>query len=189
MHDITGEKVASSHYRSIIRNYFGCVPGHANMISLGVWNGDLMSLNCHSIDFLVMIVWQLKILEADVNVHTFQNNDDLLVIDQFSDSIHIFNKDNVCIQSKHYSFNKGSTVFDPICDVSNNTYYDISLKKGIYTLTSINPAFNSKAEMKQISISEVPFAKNIKVFDDYVYFLLEENSFFGLYKIKIPIIK
>ena len=189
LHDEIGESVATSHYWSIISYYYQHIPEHANMIALGVWDGNLLTLNLYDPEFDRMIVWYLKIRAVELNIQSFHAKNELIVFDQFSDSVHVFNEANDQTKTLPYSFAHGSIVFDVIHDRYTDTFYDLSISNGIYTLESINPVFNTTAELLKITIAEIPFAKNIKVFNDWVYFVVEENSFYGLHRIKMPIVQ
>ena len=187
LHDEVGEQVARSHYWSIIIHYYKHIPEHKNMIELGVWDGNLLSLNLYDPDFDRMIVWYLKIRAAELNIQTFQNENSLIVFDQFSDSIRIFDEKNKVIKELSYAFAKGSTVFPILQDRYTNVFYDLSIAQGVYTLTAITPTYDESISPRQLTISEVPFATNIKIYNDWVYFLIEENGYNGLHRIKVPI--
>ena len=187
LHDKIGEGVARSYYWSIIRIYNMAMPDYANMIALGVWDGNLLTLNFSSPEFDAMVTWYLKIRAVELNIQAFQTDDKLVVFDQFSDSIHIFDAQNKPLKHLDYSFPKGSRIFDVLRDRHNNTFYEFSVKQGVYSISSINPVFETNSLRKHLTISEVPLAKNIQIFNDWVYFLVEENGFHGVYKIKIPV--
>src|SRR5690606_13382573 len=107
--------------------------------------------------------------------------------DQFSDSIHIYD-DQVKLQRKlSYPFARGATVFPVIQDRYTGIVYDLSKANGVYTLTAINPSFDRRISPRRLTISEVPLALNIQLFDDWVFFLIEENGFYGLHRIKMPV--
>ncbi|MFT5581747.1 MAG: hypothetical protein ACI9G9_001006, partial [Psychromonas sp.] len=185
VHDEIGEKVATSHYWSIISYYSQHIPEHANMIALGVWDGNLLTLNFSNPEFDQMIIWYLKTRAVELNIQTCQGKDNLIVFDQLNDLIHVFNDQNALFTSKLHPFKKGSTVFDVIQDKGSNTFYERTIQNGVYTLTSLNHLFEGGSSIKQITISEVPFATNIKIFNDWVYFTIKENHYHGLYRLKI----
>lgn len=188
-HDKVGESVATSYFWSIIRIYNQAIPEYANMITLGVWDGNLLTLNFSSPEFDRMVTWYLKIRAVELNINAFRKNNNLIVFDQFSDSIHVFNDQNNQMISRTYPFEKGSKVFDVIQDRFNSTFYEQKIEKGVYTLTSLNHVFENGSPNKQITISEIPFATNMKVFNDWVYFTVLENNFNRLYRMNIPVIQ
>ena len=186
LHDEVGESVARSYYWSIISYYFQHIPEHKNMIVLGVWNGDLLSLNYSDPEFDQMIIWYLKIRAVKLNIQTFQDGNRLLVFDQFSDSIRIFDDQNKKLRELPYDFAKGANVFPVIQDRYTGIFYDLSISNGVYTVTSITPAYDETISPRKLTLSEVPFATNIKIYNDWVYFLIEQKEYYGLYRIKIP---
>ncbi len=182
VYDTLGAKVAQSHYQSIISAYHERIPDYANMIALGVWNGDLMTLNFYNPE----ITWYLKIRAAPLTIQAFQTDNGLVVPDQFSDSIHVFNDQLMLLKKVPYSFRKGSTVFPTIQDRYTHFIYELSKSNGVYTITAIDPALDHRISPRQLILSEVPSARNIQLFNDRVFFLVEENGFSGLYRIKMP---
>ena len=185
LHDKIGEKVARSYYWSIISCYNQNIPEYANMIALGVWDGNPLTLNFSSPEFDSMIIWYLKIRGVELNIQAFQNGNKLLILDQFSDSIHIFDEKNTLLKNIYYSFPKGSTVFPVIQDRCTDIIYVLSKAQGIYNLAAINPSIDNNIQPSELTISEVPFAVNIKIFNGWVFFLIEENGFYGLHRIKM----
>ena len=78
-----------------------------------------------------MVTWYLKIRAVELNIQAFQTDDKLVVFDQFSDSIHIFDAQNKPLKHLDYSFPKGSRIFDVLRDRHNNTFYEFSVKQGV----------------------------------------------------------
>gem|GEM_PF-6738743 len=180
-YDKAGERVARTHYRLIIMEYFKRMPEYKNVISLGVWTGDLKELDVHK-DIHTMIAWY-RVKEARLKIQTFQNDQGLLTFNQFNDSIYYFDNEFNTMESEHYPFAKSNRIFDVIQDYGTSKYYELTQHNGIYTLTGI-PVWGED-NSGSLSINEVPFAEKIKIHDNWVYFLLSENGFNSIQRIAI----
>ncbi|MFK7784789.1 MAG: hypothetical protein AB8B56_06730, partial [Crocinitomicaceae bacterium] len=161
--------------------YFLVTPEHQNMILDKVWSGNVMELQSLDSELDRMITWYVKMRGTELNIQSFQYNNLLFNIDQYSDSIRVYNELNQLIYSKPYSFYKSKRVNDVLLDRSTGAMYEQFIENGICSLREI--ALDKTITPNSLTLKEAPFCKNIRIHDDWVYFMVKENDFYQINRI------
>jgi hypothetical protein len=179
--DEEGERVARSCYYEIIGRYHAVTPWYENIITDGAWSGNVMELQSLDNHLDRMVNWYLNIRATELNIQSFRYNNVLVNVDQYSDSIRVYNAKNKLLRAKHYDFHNSERIQHVLLDRSNGTLYEQFMEKGVYTIREI--PINEKAKRKDFKLTEVPFCTNIRIHDDWVYFMVEENNFYQINRI------
>ena len=181
--DLEALKEANRYYNLIVNTYNNSVPDEFNIITNGIWTGDLTHLGENE-KLITMIMWYNNIMSKKINVHSFPHNDSILIFDldnylikSIGESGEIFSQipiDNQ-VQLKYFKILRDPITNNFFCyDPRNATLelYEINLKKG--TLTPC------------LTLDGVRFPRKIKVFNGWMYFIeLNDASFNKLYRAKI----
>lgn len=166
-----GQMLAEYHRRTFV-----------NQIALGVWDGDFESLNYMGGSY----IWYKYVRADELEIQTFKDSSSMIILDQEFGNIYFFNEQMQRFAHYPFPFAQGSTIYPVLQDRKTLTYYDLSYPKGTPTLVSVNQAFNKQFNPRTLILSDASRAENIKVHDNWAYFLLEENGFFGLHRAYIP---
>lgn len=181
IYDKIGKSVARTCYYEIIGRYFAVTPEHENIIKDGAWSGDVMELPSldHHLDR--MIAWYVNVRATELNVQSFQHNNLLFNVDQYSDSIRVYNELNQLIYSEKHDFFKSKRVHDVLLDRTTGALYEQFIENGVYSVRQIS--MDERAIPKSLKLDEVPFCKNIQIHNDWVYFMIEQNGFYQVNRI------
>ena len=179
--DKEGEKVAKVEYDDILAYYHKVTPQISNVIKNKVWNGNLLAL-ANDPELVKMISWYLKIKGKEIDVKSFQNRNYLTTFDLLNNDIVVFNNNGKQIHETTFKTDK-KNFKDIMIDKYNFNYYQLNLNKGIYSLYRVD--INKGELVQNFTLTEFPFAENIKVFDNWLYFTAAENGYQKLYRVSI----
>jgi hypothetical protein len=180
--DKEAEKVAAGWFNQIIAHYHSTC-GDQNLISDGMWDGNVISLQTDG-KSNQFISWYLKVKAREINIQSFSDTKGLLVFDLQEDSItrvnrngKIINKTNTDIKN----INSSTTITQ---DKLLNNYYYYQADRGWLYLYKINPTTGNTNQI--LKLNEVTFVKNVKVHNNWVYFVrAKKNGFQKLYRVKL----
>ncbi len=182
--DKEAEQVARGDYWAIIRRYNAYAPPEGNVITNGVWNGNLIALQLPGDKELNrMISWYLKIRGRELEISSYKANKQIITFDFLSDSIYAFkgNGDMVHRTKFHVPDDKVNRTI--LIDKATNDFYTLNQNNGLYSISSINLI---NGELKEVfTLNEQTFAKNVQLYGGWVYFLKNKNGFHKLYRIKL----
>ncbi|WP_107039196.1 hypothetical protein [Brumimicrobium mesophilum] len=178
--DHEGYENAAYHYNSAVAYYMRHQPVHQNIITMGLWDGKLMSLNNYSFELFVMTSWSDNIASQPLDVLSFGLNDNIVVLDGVRDSI--FQIDN-----ETFSLKKNSAKFSFSGEYFKDYFYDniymyTKDKQGVI-VSKINLEDGTITNIAQLSDMRQP--RNIKVINDKVYFTkLDESQYNRIVEVK-----
>jgi len=183
---------ASHFYNKTVNYYMTIIPEKDNVILMGLWDGDLMTLNGHPNNeleqlgintnekIMAMTSWSDKITSKPINVQSFGLMNQLLVLNGENDSIIHINYENLNVIKAIPS--KAHLTGDYFFDYFYDQIYMITDTKGIKQVYKLN--VNTGESSLIADLSEIHQPRNIKVINDQVYFLvLDKNGFNRLVKV------
>jgi hypothetical protein len=178
--DEEGFENASYHYNAAVNFYNATTPQKDNIISMGIWDGDLMTLNSFNFKLLTMSVWSEKIASKPLNVKSFGLKNKIIVLDAIRDSIFQINNNTFASnETKAQCILSGDYFKDYFYD---NIYMYSNRAKGI-SILKINIEDGTSTEIAQLTDIRKP--RNIKVMNDKVFFtVLDENSYNRIIEVK-----
>lgn len=181
--DLEALKTANNYYYSIINLYNRTTRAEHNIISNGIWTGDLTHLGETS-DLIQLITWFKNIVSSELNVNTFIDDSLLTIFDFENQIIQKIKLDDTSKEEIKINSTLNLKRFKVIKDDVTNEYYCYNKKNPTINLYKIDPEngeVNSALEM-----NEVTFPKNLKVFNGWLYFIKINDALFNkLYKIKV----
>lgn len=184
--DRLAEKVAQQEYYSVLAFYHQHCPLLLNKIINGIWDGDVNSLSIPGIEgygLEVKISWYDKIRAKPLNVFSFQMRNYVLCFDLSEDSIVGFSPKGSKVLCSPFAIPEKLKSPTILQDKHSNRFYLQYTHKGIRTLSKIN--LSNGQQSSAFQLKEVPFAKDLQIFDDWLYFRKAENGFHRLYRIKL----
>lgn len=174
---------AYTFYNSIIALYNSTVPEEHNIISNGIWNGDLTHL-AENIDLIQMIKWFENIIAKELSVYAFENDGLIAVFDFENTKIVTVNTEGELVKEVIIKSDLELTKFKVKKDAITNEYYCYRPNKPTLELYKIDTD-NGKLSSSLI-MDELNFPKKIQIFNGWMYFIkINDASFNKLYKIKI----
>lgn len=182
--DMIAAKVAAINLSKIIARYHYSADPGSNVITNGVWDGDLIKLQVMGDNELTqMVSWYLNVRGREVDLSTVKLKDHLVVFDMLNDSIHVFNKE---LNSTH------RTAFSPpveqihtklIVDrpaVKAYLVEDRGMTSHLHEIDVVNGEISSV-----IPLDETFRAENIKVSDGWAYYLMADQGYHKLYRSRV----
>jgi len=177
-------KRALYFYNRTVNYYMATIPEKDNLILMGIWDGDLMSLNSHpnteleqvginpNKEIMGMTSWSDKITSNPLSIETFGLIDQLVILNGENDSITHISYENLKISKEIAS--KTHLTGDYFFDYFYNQIYMIADKKGTKQIFKID--INTGDTKLIADLSEIHQPRNIKVINDQVYFLVLDKS-------------
>jgi len=181
--DIEALKQANKFYNLIITTYMNTVREEYNIISNGIWTGDLT----HLIDgqkIREMVIWYNTVESKKINVHTFPFKDSILIIDFDNLHIKLLGKNGETYKqtaiNNPFTKKKFTVLLDPITD----NYFCYDPNDAIIEMYQID--LNSGELSPCLTLDGVAYPKKLKVFNGWLYFIdLNNASFNKLYRAKL----
>jgi hypothetical protein len=172
--DMVAWKVAAFYYIEIINLYNSITPYGRNVISNGIWDGDMKDLN-DSPKLNQMIVFYDKILSRPIYSPIFSLDNQLILFDHtngFIEEIHQSKKTKI----EYFDSRKWIELVS--YDKWNKEFVTYFKNKGIYTAHYINI---ETGEIKDgVILEENAYPENLKLKSGYVYYLHKSiNDFYG----------
>lgn len=181
------------HYNKTIDFYMQVSPEGTNVILMGIWDGDLMTLNLHpndeleqqeidpTSDLILMTAWSDKIASKKLKLSSFDLIDFLLIINAEANSFYVIND---------IRLNKRKTIQvdfkltgDYFHDYFYNNIYMFDKEDETTVVYKLNVADGSRKKIEVLPKGVHP--RNIKVINDKVYFtVLDENQYTRLIRVK-----
>ncbi|PWH86646.1 hypothetical protein [Brumimicrobium oceani] len=188
-------KTAEHYYNRAIGFYMGNTRNEENIISMGLWDGDLMTLNhsfetrksssCNNgggakLDISGFISWSEKIASKPLNVKSYGLSEKIIVLDGVKDSV-------FQIQYSTLEEDKSKAKFELSGEYFKDYFYDevymYSNEKGEITVSKINPTKGTSTNISQLTGIHEP--RNIKVLNNKVFFtVLDKNQFNRIVQVK-----
>jgi hypothetical protein len=177
--DLEQYKTAVYHYNKVVNYYMRNTPEEDNIILMGIWDGNLMTLNNYDVEIVEMTTWSDKIASSPLNVKAFGLNDEIIILNGVRDSI-------VKIDNETLNLQKVKTKFSLTGEYYHDYFYDdlymfYDDKKG--TIVSKIDTDNGTLN-KIIQITDIRQPRNVKVINNKVFFtVLDENGFNRIIKV------
>lgn len=195
--DLEQYKTAEHYYNQTIGFYNNNTRSGENIISMGLWDGDLMTLNhsfdlpqstCNKnvvsggsrLDITGFISWSDKIASKPLNVKSFGLSDKIIVMDGVKDSVF-----QIQYSTSEETKSKAKFIFsgDYFKDYFYDNVYMFSNNRGEVTVSKINTEEGTSMEIAQLTGIHQP--RNIKVMNDKIFFtVLDENKFNRIIEVK-----
>ena len=178
--DVKRYESASYEYSKAINRYNSTTSEDKNVIKLGLWDGDLMTLPSDDLTLLTVTGWYKNVVSKPLNVAAFGMIDDLIVLNGVSDKIlHISYKNFDIIKKKKLDYKLTGQYFH---DYFFNSLYMIGNLNGKTNIFKINVNDGNIKTTREISDFQYP--ENIKVSNNKLYFLVKkENGFNELFQL------
>lgn len=169
--DNDGYENASYHYQNVINYYMLFTPLKDNIIVMGIWDGDLMTLNNYSAKILEMTSWSDKIASKPLNVTAFGLQNNIIVLDGVRDSVFQINNQTFSTKEVEAKFEFTGQYFKDY--FYDNIYMYTQDRDGII-VSKINIEDGTTTQIAQLAGMRQP--RNIKVINDKVYFTKLDDS-------------
>jgi hypothetical protein len=187
---------ASYHYKRAVDYYMQITHEKDNVILMGIWDGNLMTLCTHpnyelemdaidpTGDLIRMTAWSDKIASKKLKINTFDLLEYLVILNAETNSMHIINKAEI-------EKLKISKVINFDFSLTNNYFLDYFYdnlfmfdreehKTVVYRLD-----IEKGSRQKIAQITDFKHPENIKVIDNKVYFsILDENQYTRVLRVK-----
>ncbi len=181
--DKKAEAAARSLYNEVIYLYMTDFNDTvSNLIENKMWDGDLKKLGTNH-HLITRIGFYDKILARPLDIKSFKTEDRIITFDISFDSIHHFDPSGKIVHSTTCSFEHNGNFETVLHDKDNDRFYILSIHNGIYTVQLIN-IFTGKL-IDSFSLKEKAFAEMVKIHDNQLYFLQNQNGFRKLYKVTL----
>jgi hypothetical protein len=174
--DETAHKTAQNEYNSIITTYHRKAKETENVITNGIWDGDVMKLTCVDCDTIVfMTTWFLKIRSKPIECYAFSRMDNIEILNLYNSSIEKFDFNGRLLKESKLSL-PTMKIETPIYDF----FYDEIYLSGIFnnekSIFSVNKSDNKIELIAKIGGQD---PTKIKVIGNEIYFLQRNNSGFN----------
>ncbi|RFC54249.1 hypothetical protein [Brumimicrobium aurantiacum] len=175
------------HYNKTVIHYMSIIPEKDNVILMGLWDGDLMSLNSHpntgleqkgintNEEIMSLTSWSDKITSKPINIKAFGLLESLIVLNSECDSIIHLDYGNLAIKEEIPT--KSNLSGDYYFDYFYNQIFIIETKNGKKEVYALNIS-NGKSKLIA-DLSEIYQPRNIKIMNNKVYFLVLDKSGFN----------
>lgn len=173
--DQVGFRVAAEYYIEIIQLYNGSVSYGDNVISNGIWDGDMKDLNV-SPKLNQMIGFYEHVLSKPNYSPIFTKNNEILIFDHTNGILYKQGnwKDRISI-NYHETKNWIKLV---LYDKWEDKYVTFFKENGLYTAHYIN--INTGKLEKGVLLEENAYPENLKLKKGYIYYLHKSlNAFYG----------
>jgi hypothetical protein len=173
-YDKIGFKVAERDYRNIITTYFNEVPEERNIISNGIWNGDLINL-AESSELVALISWYLSISSNEIACSSIGQINTITTINLMDKSIIKYNHSGVFLNEiplKIENLKTEKLIYD--------FFYDKIYLFGIQNNSKILFFIDDKIG-EAIPVAELNNIQpdNIKILNNKIYFLIKNEAGFS----------
>ena len=177
-YDKIAYKMAMAQKSKIIYMYNAVVPTTENIISAGIWDGDVKKLQTiHDMSILDEIGWYISALNAPIKCEAFGTKNYITVVDMFHENVLMLDylNGNIIKKSKlnNPTQDQSYVFYDYFIDV---IYLIDKTKKGV-DIYELNPRNGNTTKLK--GVYGTPLIKNIKIAGDWVYFEIRESSGFN----------
>ncbi|RFC54703.1 hypothetical protein [Brumimicrobium aurantiacum] len=178
--DKEGYENADYHYQRVIDYYMLFTPLKDNVIVMGIWDGDLMTLNNYAAKMLEMTSWSDKIASKPLDVSAHGLQDKIIILDAVRDSIFQIDNHDFTTKEVEAKFEFTGTYFK---DYFYDNIYMYTNVKGEILISKINVEDGTSSKIAKLPNMRQP--RNIKVINDKVYFTkLEESRYNRIVTVK-----
>lgn len=180
-------KNASYHYNKTVALYNTIIHENDNIIKMGIWDGDLMTLNSNlnpdaekiqldeNSSIIEMTSWSDKIASKPLNLSSYSLLDELIILNGEVDSIIKIDYNSLKIIKE--TSTKRSLTGNYFHDYYYNNIYMIEDVKGTKQVYKIDI---ETGELELIAdLSDIHHPRNIKIINDEVYLLFLDKSGFN----------
>lgn len=172
--DLDAWKVATQYYIEIITLYNASVSFGQNIISNGIWDGDMKKLN-ETNELNQMIGFYDKILSRPLYSPVFNYNDNFILFDHTNNRITYLNTESKTPINYHDSRKWIDLI---LFDRWTQKFVTFFKNNGLYTVHEINLE-SGKLEMG-IKLEENAYPEKLKIKNGYIYYLFKDpNDFYG----------
>lgn len=180
--DQVAKKAAQDAFNRILYIYHKTTPPESNVFALGVWDNDPYSLinNYTPTELFDMIAFFKQVESRPVYCPEFIHEDESIIIfDHVNNNVLQLNDTLSIISSFDFHLDNGyrNEIYQ---DKITHNYYCASKEKGYLKLRRIN-IFNGQVDQVLV-LDEIGYPENIKVHNNYTYFVHNERS--GFQKLK-----
>ncbi len=180
--DSEAELSAKALYHEIINEYSYVYSDTVSDIILnGMWDGDIKDL---AINYQLMtkVGFYEGVLAKEVTVQSFKKGNQVITFDMEFDSIYIHNQTGIEQSRKYYNLSPKNKSREAILyDQAAGQFYLLSNRNEIYSISLLDL---SKSKTEQSVTIEIPFIENVKIHDNWIYFLINRKGYRKLYKKK-----
>lgn len=177
------EKMATAIYWEVVGMYRAQSDTVSDIIINKMWDGKNLIELAVNPEILERVGFYEGVLAKDLNVHSFQVDEQLLTFDLCFDSLFVFNKEGDCIKKTGLSLHQKRNGQTVIRDSMRDKFYLFTTEFGVCHLSPIH--LGDGHLEKAFVLTQESAAKNVKIFDNWVYFLVGENGFNKLYKVRL----
>lgn len=162
-------RLATSYYSEVISRYFSTTPKNDNIISSGVWDGNLLRLINDDYQLFNMISWYLKIEACPITVLSFKEKKQLLFFNLNDSSILCYNRKFELINDTPILLSKTSKqpIKTIIQDKKTGIIYGVFVINGIYYISKINILDGKLTTI--IKASPKIFPQIFKIYNNYCF--------------------
>jgi len=176
-------KTAQSEYNSIISTYHRKAKATENVITNGIWDGDVMKLTCVNCDTIVfMTTWFLKIRSKPIECYAYGRMNNIEILNLYNSSIDKFDFNGRLLEQHKISI-PTSQLDIPIYDFFYDELYLTSKQHKEKSIYLVN---NSDDRIELIAKIDGQEPTKIKIVGNQIYFLQRNDAGFNkLFKMNL----
>ena len=177
VYDKVAERVAQSHYNSVITTYYSVTPEYNNIIELGLWNGDLIELTHSNPNTLIpLVAFYLKIASTPIYVPMKYVRDSVYVFNYFEESLLVYNNNAKFIRGLNLNHHhERALAKDIVVDYKKENVYVKFIRNGLVYLKQVD-LNTGKLTEDTIRLEQNTFPENIGIRGNYVYYLHKDKN-------------
>ena len=180
--DEKSASAAKALYYEIIYEYrFKYSDTVSDIILNGFWDGNMkdLAINYH---LMTKVGFYEGVLAKELTVQSFKHGNQVITFDMVFDSIYIHDQMGVEQSRKYFDLgSKNKSKETILYDRVNQQFYMLSNRNEIYSIALLDISESSTEKPTTI---EIPFIENVKIHNNWIYFLINREGFRKLYRQK-----